>query len=640
MIRLRNDGNIVVLDRDSDSGSDDASRSSDEERDRLLVNSTISRDTTQNNKEGDSVDLSKLAAREYGLSLKPRVTAQSHRPETSRPPPSPSPSRPQAKVRPRPGPPPPPPPPSGFRGLPPPGPGFDSPPLPPPPPGIQGWNLSTNANIIRAHPRSLLSKVLPGVDINAKFLCNDGSLPGFETYNWREKLRPTSRRRSEADLDTVYKRDTKANWLPHDGLNYNSRQQLVQGWMRTAKSSESSQPDHSPQRSIESHTEQNLAAILGRAAENELGLDLYDNSRQSMFIGSLLDTIETLRAERHFMEYLLKSPLQAPQPPQPPKPPKHVNTAELAPRQQTLHRVFCSASNHDHDQEIYEDVPARTVYEFGQDPRLSGKTVIRSIGHYISQHKEISSIVFKEHTCVEDRDPRVSPSSASTKLKANRRSSRGERLMVISEVLQKTLGDIALCPIKTSRVNPYGMYEMDAPYLFLYHHRALLRQFTKDKVGSEREHVLVLLEFLDSQYGGEYSEADSQIAKGIIHENHIEKLYRPNDVFIHKGGKKPMAYVIEDWPEISQVELKITCWRWSYNGIRLSRDVTSIKMPLREILNIDQVSCIPIALASDDVLEDLRRRGRKFWSMKTQYFGCYSGHDVNKTLHHASTPEA
>jgi hypothetical protein len=98
---------------------------------------------------------------------------------------------------------------------------------------------------------------------------------------------------------------------------------------------------------------------------------------------------------------------------------------------------------------------------------------------------------------------------------------------------------------------------MAAPYPFLYHHRAILKEYEKKATGLMKQHLLVLLEFLQSEYSAEYLEADGEFSKGIVTDKHIEKLFRPNEIVVEKSEGHEMAYVVREWPEILENELAV-----------------------------------------------------------------------------------
>ena len=147
-----------------------------------------------------------------------------------------------------------------------------------------------------------------------------------------------------------------------------------------------------------------------------------------------------------------------------------------------------------------------------------------------------------------------------------------------------------------------------------------------------KQNIMVLLDFLQSDYGAEYREADIEFSEGHLTKKHIEKLYRPNEIVIEKSEGRAMAYVVRDWPEIVDDQMKVPCWTWHYDGVALQRRdaMLKISLPLPEDFTIDKLSFCPMYMATDAAIDELRKRGRRFWEMRDQYFGCFSGPDDSR----------
>jgi hypothetical protein len=445
----------------------------------------------------------------------------------------------------------------------------------------------------------------------------------FAPYNWRDKLRVTGRRKSESDLGFRCATDDDSVISQHLPPNTSSRR-LVSTWKLTGLATSSKVAETSSRRIEGTGPLQELEATLGRTAETFLGLDLHDNTPQSMFFSNLLDTIAALRAERDFLTGLLTRPQEIrPQLPTPPPAAPNSQPA-LVPKLKVLHRVYCKSRVHDHDQALFEDVPVHRLSEQSQDLALSGNADVRNLDYYCSQNPDISLIVFKEYLCAED------PNAPW-----RRHSPRSERLYIVSDLLQKALDQVAICPEPEAQINSRGGRETAAPYPFLYHHRALLSEYEKNTRGLMKENVLVLLGFLKLNYGAEYREADIEFSKGILTDKHIEKLFRPNEIVIEKSEGHEMAYVVRGWPEIIDNNLTLSVWSWQYDGMFLQRqDMTlQIKLPLFEGFTIEKLSFRPLHMAKDSAIDSLKKRGKKFWEMKDQYFCCFSGLDSTRTQH-------
>ena len=492
----------------------------------------------------------------------------------------------------------------------------------PPPPALPGPRPPPTF-----HPNSILGKIRPGSNMSTLYAGLRSDQANSASYNWRNKLRITGRRKSESDL---YGKLDHNSWVSQHLPPTASMRQLVRGWKMTRFDIEKTRPGGLAPKD---NDEGELGATLGRTAEKYLGLDLYDNTPQSMFFSYLLDALEAIRTERNFLLDLLTKPqeIQALQPPSlTPQPTELNSTAVLTPKVKVLHRVFCKSQLHLHDLFVFEDIPVRQFSERSQDLELAGEKLIGNFNFYLSQNPAISFIIFKEYICFED--PRDSQRKERKGL-SGEISHRAERLRIISPLLQNALDQVTLLPEPDARHR--GVREMAAPYLFLYHSRELLSRFKAEASGPTKENMALLLSFLESDYGAEYREADMEFSKGILTNKHIEKLFRPHEIIIQKSDGRDMAYVMTDWPQMNENDIKVSCWSWHYDGSSLQRsqDILKLSLPLPDNCTKDKLSFYPMSMATDATIEELRNRGKKFWSMKDKYFGCFSGPDESKTQH-------
>ena len=373
---------------------------------------------------------------------------------------------------------------------------------------------------------------------------------------------------------------------------------------------------------------------MSRSIEEYARCDLLNDSPQSLLYGHLLDTIARLHGEvRHLRSELNKPPPDCSKCAKDIPVPEKVETPTA--RLQILHRVFCGSERHYHDRTIYEDEPRRRSNHYSGDMELSGDKKVPNIEQYCSEHNGISFIIFKEHQCNKNHTRIFNPIEPEND--RPRISSRGERLRIVSEVLQKALNHVA--QYSPQGTTTRGITEISAPYLFLYHHRVLLSEYASTSGGETGEHISVLLAFINEHYKAEYEEADRQFAAGIVTKEHIEKLYRPNDIVVVKTQFKDRAYVVKSWLEFSTAgNFQLSCWSWEYDGSFLRREETPLRImtPLDNGSALSVIGVYPISMIDDESIVHLRQRGRKFWTTKEQYLTCYSGYDVDKT-HHVST---
>jgi hypothetical protein len=285
--------------------SDDETDAQDREDKRLLVHSTISRDTTQNTPAVDSIDLSKIASHTDDLPLNTRDAVL----EGSGPLPL-DPPWPSARLGP-------------LYGVPNVYDVVDNSrvvPAPPPIPRNPLPALHLNPGYPGPPaPTSILAKITPGKDSRTLFQETWSDRPRLASYNWRDKLRITSRRKSESDLAIYRGTDHDSRISQHLPPNASNRR-LVANWKLAGHQMEEKSDGVLSRRIGDGRPMRETGAYLGRMAERHLGLDLYEDSQQSMFFSHLIDVIEALRAERDFLNDLLTRPQEVRPLPRPPPP--------------------------------------------------------------------------------------------------------------------------------------------------------------------------------------------------------------------------------------------------------------------------------------------------------------------------------
>jgi hypothetical protein len=205
--------------------------------------------------------------------------------------------------------------------------------------------------------------------------------------------------------------------------------------------------------------------------------------------------------------------------------------------------------------------------------------------------------------------------------------------LIVSQPLKEAISELATC-LPEATWSSSSDLEMDAPYHFLYHHRRQIAELLESGEEQMKKHVALLHDFLERNYGEEYSEADEQFNNGIVSKKHFHKLFRPNQVIIRQAKGIPMARVLHEWPfqdEEDESKIYLSSWVWDFDGRRLARNVESATLQLggKGSARITQLEFYPSKYASQDTIQKLIDRGRKFWNMRGKYFACYSGWDAH-----------
>ncbi|KAH7010301.1 P-loop containing nucleoside triphosphate hydrolase protein [Ilyonectria destructans] len=369
-----------------------------------------------------------------------------------------------------------------------------------------------------------------------------------------------------------------------------------------------------------------LAGSLNYVADKYFGLDVLNQSSETaQFTGFLLDTIERLEKQLTYLragdDYgsVFEDEEKV----------EEEKEEDVLPRSQTLHKIFCKNSQHQHQHHLtmYEDEPSYGGKE------LTGKVPIYDLHAYLAQHSSICFIVVKEHNCMMQKNKgNLDLDSLNTKLMASERS---ETLQIVSPILQKALETVARFKIE----NENESLQMSAPYNFLFHHRKQLAALLEE-TDTYKADLAPLLEFLDKNYEEEYESAEALFRRGRVSARHFGKLFKPNQMVLSRsqrtGGLN--AFVLVDYPESTRArkgdtdKMNLRGWSWKYNGTELLRSprIEAIYPPLDGETAITDLDVYPVECAHQSDIEELQQRGQKFWDHKAQVFVSYTGWDKNK----------
>lgn len=366
-----------------------------------------------------------------------------------------------------------------------------------------------------------------------------------------------------------------------------------------------------------------IAETLHAVADKVLHLDVLDQKDEARrFIGYLLDTIERLQAMTRYNQATDEESSDSSSDTEDEEKP-------VTPRGQTLHRVYCQNEDHNHGSLLFEDDP---VYK-GKSRMLTGQVAVPNLNFFLGRHPDVCFVIMKEYNCAGTQRRR-----ARNSVHRDTRdglSERSETIQIVSPRLQKALLNVAeYHPFPGGRP-PGMMYQMDAPYHFLFHHWNTLEKTSQD---TNYEDVLKpLLEWLEKNYGKEYNEADRLFAEGFVTTRHMSKLFKPNQMVVHRGDFGHVtAYVLSENALYKKEKLSFHGWSWKYDGHRLQRRAWSESMSIfsEGKCRISDLMIHPINHATPKDRATLERIGRKYWAMREQTYTCYSGWNVNQEHHY------
>ncbi|KAK1461167.1 hypothetical protein CMEL01_14803 [Colletotrichum melonis] len=442
------------------------------------------------------------------------------------------------------------------------------------------------------------------------------SLKASKNSKWRRKLQAQRQPSTEARQEDIDARNIdQVNF--HSNLHGNEERKTVD--LQTIEEQQDFGHDVS------------LAESLALITERYLGVDILDQGREvSTFVSYLLDTIEILQSQARFRAADSSDSDSD----------SDSGSADVAVSQppyfQTVHRLFCTTRDHHHSGELSEDKPvARKTKSAGDADRLEAKREINNLERWAGKRPSLCFVVIREHCCSPNQ--RNDNQRYEMQNHSVNPSSRLESLRVVSPILHKALQKVAEFQIYPESRYYEAAIEMEAPYLFLFHHRKKLA--TLAETGPYQEVLLPLMNFLEESYEAEYAEAEEMFAQGHVNAHHIHKLFKPNQMLLKKdGGDRSLAFVLNDYSKAIRDDITLEGWKWEYDGDDLKRTNESglIRSVAEERTDICDLSIHPVEFAREEDVKMLTQRGNKFWSMRDQAYTCYTGWDSGSKHHYAS----
>lgn len=92
--------------------------------------------------------------------------------------------------------------------------------------------------------------------------------------------------------------------------------------------------------------------------------------------------------------------------------------------------------------------------------------------------------------------------------------------------------------------------EMNAPYLFIYHHRRSWREILSRCSSTVRNHLNLLTDYVSKNYGHEYTAADASFGRRKVTVDLMRYLFQPGDTLISKDDGQFRGLVAKSWPDL------------------------------------------------------------------------------------------
>lgn len=228
--------------------------------------------------------------------------------------------------------------------------------------------------------------------------------------------------------------------------------------------------------------------------------------------------------------------------------------------------------------------------------------------------------------------------------------------------------------------------ELAAPYLFIFHQRGYPDTLSDSAKQTSQEQLTSLWNHVIQEHGDEYTTADASLSTGRVTSDTLKYLFRPGDVVIQRKGDLYSGWVARSWARhvktsqttrqkapvvitrTSQIPLygsenaskemanqrvwvqswTIPAWNWDFDGNfqrkhqELSFSIVTEKDPgpgpgteyaskartedvssTSEDIPISGLEVFPIRYAPQEVVQQLRRRGKAFWKCRNRKLVSY-----------------
>jgi len=230
-----------------------------------------------------------------------------------------------------------------------------------------------------------------------------------------------------------------------------------------------------------------------------------------------------------------------------------------------------------------------------------------------------------------------------------------ESVYMKSKIVKNAMQQIATCyfqpivsgqddyfPHIASSPHPYESlsYEhnrIEPVDLFHFHHHRLLNNYTL-KHPESKQHIGAFSHYMDNRYRTEFAEAESLFARGLVTPAHILKLFKPNELVVSGTYGRPAAFVVQEWPNLKDGWVTITCWSFQTDGSRFARKQTILSIPPigSEPKDIKTLTAYPLRYAAPEVQESIRAQGKKQWELRNATQVTYRGENVKRDQYFVS----
>jgi hypothetical protein len=351
-------------------------------------------------------------------------------------------------------------------------------------------------------------------------------------------------------------------------------------------------------------------------------------SSERKIIAELYKTIERLNRENAALKILAD-----------PEP-------DLPQRIQVLHRVSCDCNSgvtygrRNARVSIFLDTPHRVLAP-ERRIHLQGSSYAGDVENYLRQNKEVILLVYKDYRCKVDiasfmKESHASHQSTIAKipLDTDEASSDSESIVLVSNILRESLcwaleNPQSLHQYPVARLNQ----EIKAPYYHFYHYRIFLRQKINGMDEDHKKQISLLMEYVEESFERSYGEANALFSQGRVSYETMQYLFEPEMYVVKKESGEMVARVANCWleeesnRECHKEMWRLDCWSWRFDNW-FWKEATPVRFDWTgsrdEIKPIQNLPVYPLRYADPKLENELRTRGRKFWSCRQQIYISYN----------------
>jgi hypothetical protein len=209
-------------------------------------------------------------------------------------------------------------------------------------------------------------------------------------------------------------------------------------------------------------------------------------------------------------------------------------------------------------------------------------------------------------------------------------------MLILGEDLRQAIQKVATCPLDQFLKN--ASLEIQAPYQLLYFHKELLETYAQSVDVLLRGQIQAVIRYIVTNYGDEYAEAEELISRRKITINHLDKIFRPNQLVFKWNGKvganKPQfqgVYVVQGWPKVMATRLYMSLWSWAFNGYECYRAKNdyAFAAPVESEIEPFPLEGLSVCPIFEDIMaiDTLRNLGRRYWDLRHPEFVYCTGSD-------------